>query len=376
MDVAAIPVSAKPDPLEPAARRAGEASRPAAPLLGRCFISPLVDYSLVGGAITLPIFIALYFFPGLTPTNGEITLRTFLFFNGAHFAASTVRLYTKPGAKRDFPFLSWGFPAVCLLAVWAGLYWPTLGKHLSNLYFTWSPYHYAAQTYGLAVMYAMRSGARLDQRDKTQIWWVCLLPFLYALMTAKEGGIAWFVSREWLATVPALWMAYRVLLAVVTAGVFLVPVSLFWQMHRMRGKNVPLMTLVLQITNGVWWLGTDYLNGWWWTAMFHSIQYLIIVVVRHVNDQMSRSDARPKFHNPYAYGAAFYGISFVLGALLFFVVPLAYVPLGFNATKSFTMMMIIINLHHFIVDGFIWRTKPGGGKPAATPRLDPVPVAV
>jgi hypothetical protein len=377
MDVAAVPVSATLDPVGSVRRPPVDASSRRASLIGRCFVHPVVDYALVGGGITLPIFAALYFFPGLTPANGDITLRTFIFFNGAHFAASTVRLYTKPGAKRDFPFLSWGFPVMCLGAVWAGLCWPALGKNLSALYFSWSPYHYAAQTYGLAVMYAMRSGARLDERDKTEMWWVCLLPFLYALLTAKEGGLAWFVSREWLATVPVLWMTYRAAVAILTAGVFLLPVSLFWQLHRMRGRNVPAISLLLQITNGIWWLGTDYLNGWWWTAMFHSIQYLIIVVVRHVHEQMARTDAsNPKLHRPVVYGSMFYGVSFVLGIFLFFIVPLVYVPLGFTATSSFTMMMIIINLHHFIVDGFIWRTKPAGGKPAASPRLDPVAAAV
>jgi hypothetical protein len=362
MQVAAITVPAKHDPFESVRS-----------LVGKCFMHPLVDYLFVGGAITIPVFIALYFLPGITPARASITLRAFIFLNGAHFAASTVRLYTKPGAKRDFPFLSWGFPAVCLAAVWAGLYWPGLGKNLTALYLTWSPYHYAAQTYGLAVMYAMRSGARLDRHDKTQMWWVCLLPFLYALMTAREGGLAWFVSREWLATVPVLWMIYRALVSVVTAGIFLLPVSLFWQLHRMRGRNVPAISLLLQITNGIWWLGTDYLNGWWWTAMFHSIQYLIIVVVRHVDEQMKRPDANPKLHRPFVYGGIFYGVSFVLGIFLFFVVPLAYVPLGFNATRSLAMMVVIINLHHFIVDGYIWKTKPAGGKPLPGLRLDPAP---
>ena len=33
-----------------------------------------------------------------------------------------------------------------------------LGTQLHSLYLTWSPYHYAAQAYGLAVMYCYRSG--------------------------------------------------------------------------------------------------------------------------------------------------------------------------------------------------------------------------
>ena len=177
--------------------------------IGRTHLHPLIDYLLVGGGLTIPIFIAIYFFPSLTAVSAQVSLKTFLIFNGAHFAASAVRLYTKQGAKEEFPFLSWGFPIVCLVALAVGLSWPALGRTMTNLYLSWSPYHYAAQTYGLAVMYAMRSGARLGARDKSQIWWVCLLPFLYAFFTAPEGGLAWFVSKETLASIPVLDAAYQ-----------------------------------------------------------------------------------------------------------------------------------------------------------------------
>lgn len=370
MHVTAIPASAAPSPL-------GNVQA----LIGRCFMHPLIDYALVGGGITIPIFIAIYFFPGLTPADeGPITLRSFLMINGAHFAASTVRLYTKRGAKEEHPFLSWGFPVVCFLAAGLALYWPVIGRHLTALYFTWSPYHYAAQTYGLAVMYAMRSGAKLDQRDKMQIWWVCLLPFLYALLTSTEGGLSWFVSRESLTAAPMLFALYQGAVGLVTFGIFLLPLSLFWQLHRSRGRNVPLITLLLQITNGIWWLGTDYLNAWWWTAALHSVQYLIIVVVQHSKEQMARTDVGPRlrpFHSPAFHAAAFYGMSFLLAGFLFFIVPLAYVPLGFEAAQSFVIFVVIINLHHFIVDGFIWRTKPPKSPGAvAAPPQQPIPAAV
>jgi hypothetical protein len=345
------------------------------PWVGRCLVNPVIDYAFVGGAITIPIFVAIYFFPSLTPTSGGITLRSFMLINGAHFAASTVRLYTKPGAQKEFPVLCWAFPVVCFGAVGLALWLPAVGRNITALYFTWSPYHYAAQTYGLAVMYAMRSGARLAARDKTQMWWVCLVPFLYSFLTSTQGGLAWFVSPDWLMTMPALAFAHSGLVFFVTLATFLLPVSLFWQLRRMRGKNVPLISLVLQVTNGLWWLGTDYLSAWWWTAMFHSIQYLIVVVERHISEQMARTDVRGSLHRPLVYGSAFYGVSFVLAVILFFVTPLAYVPFGFDAAQAFVMMTVVINLHHFVVDGFIWRARSG----TAMPRLqtpDSVPIAV
>jgi len=335
-------------------------------------VHPIVDYALVGGAITIPIFAALYLFPGLTPTDGAITLRSFLLINAVHFAASTVRLYTKPGATNDFPFLAWGFPVICLAAVGLGLWSPWIGRTLTALYFTWSPYHYAAQTYGLAVMYAMRSGARLDQRDKWQMWWVCLLPFIFAFVTSGQGGLSWFVSRPWLTSAPGVSLIYRSAVALITAAVFLLPLSLFWQLHRLRRRNVPLISLLLQITNGVWWLGTSYLNAWWWTAMFHSIQYLIIAVSQYVREQLSRTEVRSTRRSPMFHAGTFYGMSFVVAVVLFFLAPLIYVPFGFDATAAFVMMTIVINLHHFIVDGFVWRSKPraasdGGARPSSVP---------
>jgi len=344
-------------------------------LLGRPIVNPVVDYLFLGGAITVPIFIATYFFPFVTPTNADIVLRTFIVFNGAHFAASTLRLYTKPGARKEFPLLIWAFPLVCLVAVGLGLWSPFIGRNITALYFTWSPYHYAMQTYGLAVMCSMRSGAKLEARDKTQMWFVCLLPFLFAVLTSPDGGLSWFISRQWLATVPPLMLLYRGTVAVVTVATFLLPLSLFWQLHRARGKNVPLLALVLQLTNAMWWLGTTYLNAWFWTAMLHSVQYLVIVVERHVAEQMARTDRRGPLHRPIVYAAGFYGVSFVLGIFMFFLTPLIYVPFGFTATQSFTMMTWVINLHHFIVDGFIWRT-PVAKKSGTYARPENMPVAV
>ena len=48
------------------------------------FVNPVFDYLFVGGAITIPIFIAIYFFPHLTPEDGRITTRSFLLINGVH----------------------------------------------------------------------------------------------------------------------------------------------------------------------------------------------------------------------------------------------------------------------------------------------------
>jgi hypothetical protein len=338
-------------------------------LVGRMFINPPVDYMFVGGAITLPLFAALFLWPSLNPfADGDVSYTLFFGINAAHFAASTVRLYTKPGARHELPFLSWGFPVLCAVAVGVGLQWPRLGEQIKALYFTWSPYHYAAQTYGLALMYAVRSGARLEARDKSHIWWVCMLPFAYAFVVAGSGGLFWFVSRDVVMATPLLARAYTTLAWTLRLMVLLLPLSLFWQLHRTGSRQLPLISLLLQISNGIWWVATDYVNAWIFTSMLHSVQYLIVVIARYAEEQTRTVPSAERLRAFLLHGTAFYGFSLAVALMLFIVAPALYAAIGFAAAPAYAMTIYVINIHHFVVDGFIWKSAP---KRAPQPALAP-----
>jgi hypothetical protein len=87
----------------------------------------------------------------LNPQRGDLIDQAMipylaLLANSAHFAASTVRLYTRPGTYETLPFLTMAFPLVALGLVVTCLGWAgSVGPHLQSLYLTWSPFHYAAQ---------------------------------------------------------------------------------------------------------------------------------------------------------------------------------------------------------------------------------------
>ena len=127
-----------------------------AALVGRSFFHPamdrfpVLDYLLIGGALSL-IFFGIVFATQSTLRVNETWSLPYiiLFSNSAHFAASTVRLYSKPGASKALPFLTMAFPLVAAAILTLCIIWAErLGPHLQALYLTWSPYHYAAQTYG------------------------------------------------------------------------------------------------------------------------------------------------------------------------------------------------------------------------------------
>jgi len=163
--------------------------------LGKMFVSPAFDYLLIGGLLSWVAGGILYWGGFNFPDNDPFLWWAILVSNWAHFAASTVRLYTKPGAVKTWPFLTLGFPLIAVAVVTAALVvGEPVGRYLFALYLVWSPYHYSRQAYGLSVMYAYRSGSALETADKRWILWACLIPFFWTLIH-PDGGMALLLPR-------------------------------------------------------------------------------------------------------------------------------------------------------------------------------------
>ena len=88
-----------------------------AALVGRTFVNPAFDYLLIGGVLSLVVLGIVALNPmGIEPFGAEDFAYFILLSNSAHFAASTVRLYTKPGARQSLPFVSLALPLVLVEA--------------------------------------------------------------------------------------------------------------------------------------------------------------------------------------------------------------------------------------------------------------------
>ncbi len=59
--------------------------------------------------------------------------------------------------------------------------------------------------------------------------------------------------------------------------------------------------------------------------------------------------------------AWFYVVCLLLGYGLFNSLPLAYVVVGFGPVEAVLLVAAAINIHHFVVDAYIWRLKKDAG---------------
>lgn len=320
--------------------------------IGRMFVNVPFDYLAIGGGLSLVTVGAL---AGAGLLRASLAAKLpfaflILVFNSAHFAASTVRLYSKPGAFRSWPFLTMGLPLASIAVLTAGILWPAqFGWHLFALYVTWSPFHYAAQAFGLACMYHYRSGGTLDSAERRLVYWTCMLPFLRAFVSSSDTGLRWFVPDAALLAHPSVLVGIRDVTTALEVLILVVPPLLAIRLV-LRGQGLPLISWLIIVTNSIWWLVFTYLDAFLWATVFHGIQYLAIATIFHAKDRMAVPDD-PRGRGYHVLW--FYGASLVLGYLLFNVWPYAYVATGFGLAESMLTCTAVINIHHFIVDRYI-----------------------
>jgi len=343
---------------------------------GRPFVSPAFDYLVIGGGLSIVVLGALQ--SGAFPSLAQLLAKNLWFIvfvaNSAHFAASTVRLYTKPGALRDFRFLALGLPFLAFAALAAAITAPSLlGRHLVSLYLTWSPYHYAAQAYGIAVLYCHRSSAEWDATGRRLLRLSCLLPFLYTFFSLPGAGFSWLMP-EAVRTQPAVATAVAALAGLLRIASFAAPVALFFRQQTGGRAALPLISLLAVVSNAIWLVPFGYQIPLVMitVTVFHGLQYLAIVMIVHVKERTRAGNVRA-----WRPAAAFYGACLVLAYLLFHLWPKAYVLAGFSYAQSYLLIVSVINVHHFIVDAYIWRLRrdPGYAAVAAAEPARPAAAA-
>ena len=341
------------------------------PVFGKVFFHPLIDALFIAGGFSLVPILVAGWGPWPVALGNTSKLMIFVLFNCAHFASSTVRFYTKPDTAASHGFLAYGFPLIAVLVILIASALPDLvGRHFTALYLTWSPFHYAAQAYGLALMYSYRSGLSFSQVEKRCLWWICMLPFLRALLNFDDtsitevmgvSGIRWLLPTSLVSNSGVVVESMRWIVSGMTPLVFALPIGF----AVLRRGRLPIISLVLVLTNGLWLVAYSRFDAAVWPTVAHSLQYLLVVTYVHAKDY-PRSASRigsPGFHM-----ASFYGMSLVLAAFLFYVLPSLVHTAGgwigqqWDATHCVLMTVTAINLHHFIIDGYIWRGK----RPATT----------
>ena len=162
------------------------------------FIGPFFDATLIGG-FSVAVFVAMKV-GGTEGYQTEALHAAALLMwvvNWPHFAATNYRLYHSAAYRSQYPMTAYVVPFAMAASVILALASPAdFGSYFVKIYMIWSPYHFSAQTMGVAIVYGVRSGFFMKPLERrclsTFVFWEAKDPKLASrnASTSPSGGSA------------------------------------------------------------------------------------------------------------------------------------------------------------------------------------------
>ena len=329
---------------------------PASPWIYR----PWLDLLVGCGAWSAPLLgVAMW----MSPTHAHGWAVAFyllaIVFNYPHFMATIYRAYH---TRADFEKYKFVTLHVTVLLVLTGIVMhasPRLFPWVFTLYICWSPWHYSGQNYGLLMMFVRRSGAEITANERQWLRGAFVASYLMLLASFETGG-----SADPLILSLGLPAKFTLPMRLALGSGFVVFTLLgFQRLLRARGARSLVAPLTLAFTQFLWFVlptllelnsasqvpQTRYSSGI--LAVLHSAQY--VWITSYYQRREARAAGQQSWHM-----AAYFATLIAGGIALFIPGPwlVSYI-FHYDFTTSFLIFMSLVNIHHFILDGALWKLR-------------------
>ncbi len=332
--------------------------------------NPWLDLIVGCGAWSAPLLLLSYFSLASSARTWSVVFYGLaFFFNYPHYMATIYRAYHRSEDFQKYRVFTVHITALLVLTLLLSHFWLRLLPWIFTIYLTWSPWHYSGQNYGLFMMFARRAGADPDKAGRRALYGAFVVSYLILFLGFHTGPSTdpLFVSLG----IPAVVSRWeQIILCIAFVGL-----SVFGFSRLARGtewrKLIPSLTLfssqflwfmlpsAISLFRGLEIPQNRYSTGV--LAVMHSAQYLWITSYYARREaageaaggvgQKSRRNWRP---------LAYFGVLVVGGIALFVPGPwLASRVFHHDFTASFLIFTALVNIHHFILDGAIWKLRDG-----------------
>jgi len=332
----------------------------ATPATGPWLYKPWLDLLVGCGAWSAPLLaIATLMTPAHTHAWAVTFYALAIVFNYPHFMATVYRAYHTRENFERYKILTLH---VTLLMALTGVLLhasPKLLPWVFTLYICWSPWHYTGQNYGLLMMFARRSGAAIATAERRWMRAAFIASYLMLLMSFETGK-----SSDPLILSLGLPANFTLWARLVLGAAFALFAALgFWRLVAESAFEAMAAPLLLAVTQFLWFVlptllemratyhipQTQYSSGV--LAVLHSAQYLW--VTSYYQQREARAAGQSKWR------MAGYFVTLIAGGIALFIPGpwlVSYI-LRFDFTTSLLIFTALVNIHHFILDGAVWKLR-------------------
>lgn len=327
--------------------------------------SPALDLLVGCGAWSLPL-LALTFFVQRDHATGAAFAFYLLaiFCNQPHYMATLHRAYHTAADFDKYRFFTVYVTALLALTIILVHFVPPLVPWIVTLYLTWSPWHYTGQNFGIAQLFIRRAGPPAATPDTTarQLLYASYVAsfgvWAVTLHAARDATDPNFISLGLPGRIATPLQLFLTLAFIGCAG------AAFFRLARTLPSRALLAPAALTVTQFLWFVGPAILTRFGGfdlpasyfsagaLAFMHCAQYLWITT--YYARREAASGAPP-------FRFTRYYLALVIGGIALFI-PGPWVAsrfLGHDFVESFLIFMALVNVHHFILDGAIWKLRDG-----------------
>jgi hypothetical protein len=337
-------------------------SAPSVPMLPRSpyFVSAFWDFAFLGGA-SLIMYVVMRLFTENHRSESVIAAGAALSWviNWPHFAATNARLYGSRDNLAQYPITALGAPIFVVAGVLASVRFPDLiAPWWCKLFMFWSPYHFSGQTVGLTLLYARRTGFFF-----TKVMRLCLSTFVFGSyllpivrFEATTAGSQYYGIKYPSLGIP-LWTADVIVALMITSGIGLL--ILIGKKAFDEWRAPPPIILVPAVAQVVWFLpGARWATFSEFVPLFHSLQYMLVAWSLMLKERFDGGGHRPSIRFVVGSSIRWYALVVVGGGILFWGLP-RLMSYASGATVWFSTAVVIagVQIHHFFVDGVIWKLR-------------------
>jgi hypothetical protein len=338
-------------------------------------INPVFDFMFItGGGVFLMLALNYFFINWTVPTDPNIPQQmaflTIIYltqhlFADSHNTATYMRIWGSKEDRERFKFYRTWLVYSCLPIFVLGLTKPEFTSSLVYLYLITVFWHYAAQAFGISLIYCYKRGYYMTNLEKEVYRWFILSLSGYVIvrfLTLPE-----FSPRNFYGVPIPFWgplpyqffhvARYFAICMAICFGVVVLKKLI------KEKKMLPVPAILLISTVAALGLSRDMSNSIMWfyvPGFYHGSQYLAVCIAYYLKErgmpegmdtwQIGRQMLRwPAFR--------YIGTVILTGCFFYVGIPHFFSQLGWDYMMVGGLVLGVVNYHHFITDAAIWRLR-------------------